>query len=152
MKRVLRLATTLQYPFTRHEIISKLNTGERNVFQLTATSDPRYSGRPLMLAGILGMLGFNRDISEEDPITSTVKSAILSIQVDRRERFKCKNLPILKGRKEILSKLIDFFMLLFSKPRFRGMWTLWPIFTAWWQTWPWRGGCSPRLRSSLLLC
>ena len=84
MKRVLRFGSSTQYSFKRCESIRvRLNTGEKNVPQRPAKPEPRnFRQRPVMLAGILGMLGFNREESEEDPITATVKSAILSIQVE----------------------------------------------------------------------
>ena len=84
MKRVLRFGSSTQYSIKRHESIRvRLNTGEENVPQRPAKPEPRnFRQRPVMLAGILGMLGFNREESEEDPITATVKSAILSIQVE----------------------------------------------------------------------
>ena len=90
MKRVLRFGSSTQYSFKRYESrIDRLNTGEKNVPQWPAKPKPRnfrqLNSRPVMLAGILGMLGFNREESEEDPITATVKSAILSIQVDRED-------------------------------------------------------------------
>lgn len=89
MKRVLRFGSSTQYSFKRYESrIDRLNTGEKNVPQRPAKPEPRnfrQLSRPVMLAGILGMLGFNREESEEDPITATVKSAILSIQVDRED-------------------------------------------------------------------
>ena len=89
MKRVLRFGSSTQYSFKRYEsIIDRLYTGEKNVPQWPAKPKPRnfrQLSRPVMLAGILGMLGFNREESEEDPITATVKSAILSIQVDRED-------------------------------------------------------------------
>ena len=84
MRRVLRFGSSAHNSFKRHEII-RLNTGDRNVCQHPFNPESRNFGRPVILAGILGMLGFNREESEEDPITSTVKSAILSIQVDRQD-------------------------------------------------------------------
>ena len=85
MRRVLRLGSSAQYSYKRHEITNRPNIVDRNVSQNQFNPESRNFGRPVMLAGILGMLGFNREESEEDPITSTVKSAILSIQVDRQD-------------------------------------------------------------------
>ena len=87
MKRVLRFGSSIQFSFGRHDVVPRLDTGNRNrnVSQLRAKPKSRHLAHPFMLSGILGMLGFNREESEEDPITSTVKSAILSIQVDRQD-------------------------------------------------------------------
>ena len=85
MKRVLRFGSSIQYSFRIHDVVPRLNTENRNVSQLQTKPKPRHLTQPVMLAGILGMLGFNREEREEDPITSTVKSAILSIQVDRQD-------------------------------------------------------------------
>ena len=92
MKRVLRFGSSIQFAFGRHDVVPRLDPGNRNVSQLQAKPKSRHLAHPVMLSGILGMLGFNREEREEDPITSTVKSAILSIQVDRQDRLIYQNL------------------------------------------------------------
>ena len=83
MRRFVRFGSSSYYSFRSYEATPRLNTVDRIVSLQSVKPKSSNFDRRVLLAGILGMLGFNHEEKEEeDPITSTVKSAILSIQVE----------------------------------------------------------------------
>ena len=51
------------------------------LFQPRSPPSDNTLGRPVVLGGILSLLGLEREKTEDDPITRSIKIAILSIQV-----------------------------------------------------------------------